>query len=275
MAETIRADSAKTFALMPATMFTAKSLRVLRDRKADKPEAANGRVKALRQVFKFGVAYEHVDKNPARDVPYIQTGSQGFHSWSVDEVDRYEARHPIGTQARLALVILLYTGQRRADAITFGRQHVRAGWLVFTQHKNRNNKPIALEIPIRPELQTIVDASTTGNLTWLITALGKPFTATGFSNKFRDWCDQAGLPHCSAHGLRKAAASRLAEAGKTKAEIMAITGHRTSKEVARYTRAASQKKLAERAFDLDHETEPGEESRGYAWTICPLSRCFC
>ena len=150
MAETIRADSAKTFALMPATMFTAKSLRVLRDRKADKPEAANGRVKALRQVFKFGVAYEHVDKNPARDVPYIQTGSQGFHSWSVDEVDRYEARHPIGTQARLALAILLYTGQRRADAITFGRQHVRAGWLVFTQHKNRNNKPIALEIPIRP-----------------------------------------------------------------------------------------------------------------------------
>ena len=84
----------------------------LRDRKADKPAAAGHRVKVLRRVFAFGVEFEHVERNPARDIPLPKTSSQGFHWWSVAEVQRYEARHPIGTQARLAFAILLYTGHR-------------------------------------------------------------------------------------------------------------------------------------------------------------------
>ena len=88
-----------------------------------------------------------------------------------------------------------------------------------------------------------------------MTSFGRPFKSAGFGNKFRTWCDEAGLPHCSAHGLRKAAATRLAEAGATEQQIMSITGHRTSQEVTRYTRAARQKVLAEQAFALDNQTE--------------------
>ncbi len=238
LAEPISPESARTFGQVPASRITGKAIRVLRDRKADKPAAAGHRVKVLRRVFAFGVEFEHVERNPARDIPLPKTSPQGFHSWSVAEVQRYEARHPIGTQARLAFAILLYTGQRRSDVVNFGRQHVSDGWLRFTQHKNRNREPIALEIPIRPELQAIIDASTTGDLTWLVTSFGRPFKSAGFGNKFRTWCDEAGLPHCSAHGLRKAAATRLAEAGATEQQIMSITGHRTSQEVTRYTRAA-------------------------------------
>src|SRR6266849_5595310 len=73
----------------------------------------------------------------------------------------------------------------------------------------------------------------------LITEYGKPFTANGFGNKFKDWCRQANLPHCSAHGVRKATATALAEAGATPHQIMAITGHQSLEEVERYTKAAN------------------------------------
>jgi len=78
---------------------------------------------------------------------------------------------------------------------------------------------------------------------------GKPFTANGFGNKMREWCDAAGLPQCSSHGLRKAAARRLAEAGCTHAQIKAITGHTTDAEVSRYINAANQEVLADQAMD--------------------------
>lgn len=105
-----------------------------------------------------------------------------------------------------------------------------------------------MEIPIIPEFQQVIDESPTGDLTFLVTAFNRPFTSNGFGNRFRKWCDEAGLQNCSVHGLRKAAAARLAELGCTEQEIMAITGHRTSKEVTRYTRAASQKTRAESAL---------------------------
>jgi integrase len=140
---------------------------------------------------------------------------------------------------------MLYTGQRRSDVVIFGRQHLRDGWLHFTQQKNRSRNPITLAVPVVSELQHIIDATLSDTLTFLVTEFGRPFTANGFGNRFRKWCDEAGLPsECSAHGLRKAAATRLAEAGATESEIGAITGHRTSREVSRYTKAARQKILA-------------------------------
>jgi integrase len=222
----------------------------LRDAKADTPEAANALVKALRQVFKWAVEAELAESNPAKEVPLMNAGSQGFHAWTLDEVCQYEARHPIGTRARLAFALLLYTAQRRSDIVRFGHKMVRDGWLRFTQTKNARRKPVTLEIPILPELQKIIDATMPlGKDTYLVTEFGKPFSADGFGNRFRKWCDDAGLPHCSAHGLRKAGAARLAEFGATDREIMAITGHQTSKEIDRYTRSARQKQLAAKAME--------------------------
>jgi integrase len=69
---------------------------------------------------------------------------------------------------------------------------------------------VTLSLPIRPELKTILDATPSGQMTFLVTAFGRSFTANGFGNWFREKCDEAGLSHCTAHGLRKAAAARLA-----------------------------------------------------------------
>jgi len=81
-----------------------------------------------------------------------------------------------------------------------------------------------------------------------MTEHGKPYTAAGFGVWFHRQCVAAGLSECSAHGLRKAAARRLAEAGCSTHEIAAITGHAALKEVARYTEAVDRKRLAASAM---------------------------
>jgi len=101
-----------------------------------------------------------------------------------------------------------------------------------------------------PELTRIIEATPSSELTFLTTEYGKPFTAAGFGGWFRDRCDEAGLPHCSAHGLRKAGAARAAENGATAHELMAIFGWLTLKEAERYTAAAQRRRLAKNATRL-------------------------
>ncbi|RYI94186.1 MAG: integrase [Acetobacteraceae bacterium] len=232
----------------PVAGMEARHVLKLRDGRADAPEAANSLVKALRAVFRHGVAAGLVAGNPALGVPYLQGDGEGFHAWTREEVEQFEARHPVGSKPRLALALLLYTGQRRSDVILFGRQHVRDGVLTFTQQKNRNRKPVRLSLPIVPELQRIIDATPSAGMVFLNSERGTPYTADSFGNRFRAWCREAGLTSCSAHGLRKAAATRLADLGCSAHEIMAVTGHRTLKEVDRYTREATQKVLAASAM---------------------------
>jgi integrase len=105
-----------------------------------------------------------------------------------------------------------------------------------------------LVIPVVPELAAAIGAATADNLTFLVTRTGAPFTAAGFGNHFREWCNEAGLPQCSAHGLRKAICRRLAEAGCSSLQIAAITGHTTSRLVDHYTAARDQTLLARAAM---------------------------
>ncbi|WP_271615311.1 tyrosine-type recombinase/integrase [Bradyrhizobium sp. CCBAU 51627] len=127
-----------------------------------------------------------------------------------------------------------------------GRQHIRDGRIRFREAKNEHRNPINIDIPVHPALaESIGAANVSNNMTFLLTEFGKPFTANGFGNKFKDWCCQADPPHCSAHGVRKATATALAEAEATPYEIMAITGHQTLAEVERYTKAVRRRKTAD------------------------------
>jgi integrase len=129
-----------------------------------------------------------------------------------------------------------------------GPQHIRDEVLHWTRKKPENSTALELFIPVLPELRSIIEASGRAHLTFLTTAFSRPFTSAGFGNWFRRQCDKAELSHCAFHGLRKAAARRLAEHGCTPHEIAAITGHATLKEIERYTKAASRKRLAESAM---------------------------
>jgi len=115
-----------------------------------------------------------------------------------------------------------------------------------TVHKNRNRFPTIIDIPILAPLQTAIDATdASGRLVFVVTSHGKPFSIAGFGNWFHDRCVEAGLPHCSAHGLRKAGSTRAAEAGATAHQLMAMFGWRSLAEAERYTRAAERKRMAE------------------------------
>ncbi len=129
---------------------------------------------------------------------------------------------------------------------------VRDGWLHWVEWKGRGKKRTRKEraIPILSPLQDSVDACPSGHMTWLVTSYGKPFTSNGFGNWFKRQCVAAGLPHCSAHGLRKAGADSAAENGATEHQLMAIFGWTSPKQAARYTKKASRKKLAGDAMHL-------------------------
>jgi integrase len=116
----------------------------------------------------------------------------------------------------------------------------------------------AIELPIPSELIEIIEATPSGAMTFLMTERGRPFTANGFGNWFRDQCNAAGLPQCSAHGLRKARASILVERGATDRQLMAVFGWESEQQATRYTKAANRKRLAAAAMRLEDQNEnPG------------------
>jgi integrase len=166
-------------------------------------------------------------------------------------VAQFEKRHPAGTKAHLALMLMLYTGQRGSDVIRFGFQHIRGDKIAVRQKKT--DTPLLL--PIAPELAQALKDVPRKNLTFLLTAFGAPFSFNGFGNWFRTRCNEAGLRQCSAHGLRKLAATRMANAGCTDRELMAVFGWRGMSEVSRYVRAADQPRLAEQAFAKGRKSE--------------------
>jgi len=129
-----------------------------------------------------------------------------------------------------------------------GRQHVRNGTLSLRRQKTG----VPFDVPVMPALQVAIDAMQGGdNLTFLVTARGKPFTAAGFGNWFREVCNEGGLPQrCTSHGLRKAAARRLADRGATTTQLMAWFGWKTASEAERYTRGADRKRAATAAGRL-------------------------
>lgn len=247
-AEPVHAGAVEIYRDFPLDRLTTRALEVLRDRKgAALPNAANNRVKVLQALFKWAVhnARALITTDLARPIAKLKAPTGGHHTWTRDEVERYRACWAIGTQERLALELMLLAGLRRSDVVRLGRPHVRDGWLKFRPHKGRNRWDVTVEIPLLPALQRVIDATpSTGELTFIARRDGRPRSAKAFGMWFGKSCDAAGLPHCSAHGLRKAAATEAAESGATTHQLMAIFGWLSVKEAEVYTRAAERKRMA-------------------------------
>lgn len=227
-----------------AAGLTSQKVEALLDKKATTPEAARNLLRMLRMICKAGVRKGLLDNDPTRDVDFEFKPTGGHHTWTEGEIAQYQAHHAIGSMPRLAFDLLLCTGQRRSDVIRMGNDHINDGTITIRQQKTG----VVAEIKISEELRRSIDATPTGIGTFIVTSYGKPFTAAGFGNWFREQCDKAGLPKgCSAHGLRKAAAVRYAEAGYTPHELMATMGWKTLQEPTRYTAAVDRKRLARNA----------------------------
>ena len=144
-------------------MLEPKHVRRLRDELKSTPVVANKRLKALRALFAWAVEDEEAPHDPTAGVRPLKHVSGGFHCWTLAEIEAFEKRHPLGTKARLAIALLLYTACRREDAARLGPQHLRGGRLRYRQAKNEHRNPVDLDIPIHPDPRGRFDATPSGH----------------------------------------------------------------------------------------------------------------
>jgi len=231
---------------------TSDTIRAGRERRKETPHAANNFLKAMRGFFGWAVEEKLVSVDPTKGIKKLvgPNDADGFHVWSQEELDRFESYWAVGTRERLAFDLLLYTGLRRGDAVRVGRQHIRDGTITIRAEKHAKGKLGELvSIPILPPLAASIAATKTGDLTFLVSEAGGPWVKESFGNWFRDACRKAGCPG-SAHGLRKAGATRAAERGATERQLMAIFGWTSAKMAQHYTHAADRVRLARDAAQL-------------------------
>lgn len=243
---------------------TREHINKMMAKRAHTPGAANDMLKKLKILVHFAM-----DQGLRQDDPTARIkkfASTEFHSWTDDELGRFEARWPIGSTARLAFALLLFTGQRRSDVVRMTWTDIEGNAIRVVQKKTGAK----LLVAIHPELAAILAMLSDHQGHILKTSFRKPFAVAGFGNFMADRIAEAGLPErCVTHGLRKTASRRLAEAGCSANEIAAITGHTTLTEVSRYTKAAEQRRLAQSAIDRlssatarieipNHKTEVGK-----------------
>jgi site-specific recombinase XerD len=165
---------------------------------------------------------------------------------------------------------LLQAGQSKCDVVRMGRQHIRNNLMSMPRQKTG----VQFNVEIMPELQKATDAMPpSDHLTFLVTAQGKPFTAAGFGNWFREVCNQAGLPkRCTSHGLRKAAATYFAEKGPTDHQLMAWFGWITISQAQVYTKGANRQLMAQSAAKLISGTGIGKPGNQFAKTKSKSSK---
>lgn len=203
--------------------------------------------KVIRLILKLAVERGWIEVHPMDGLRRPKKAKEGFRAWTWEDIAKFQEKWPTGSRERLALALLLYTGQRRSDVVGMGRQHVKDGKINVVQQKTGKRLAIRLHAALKAELDVVAR----DQLTFLQTQYGEPFTANGFGNWFRAAAKAAGLPaRSNAHGLRKAAAVMLAEAGCTPSQIKAVTGHANLAEVTLYTEAADQERLAAEAIEM-------------------------
>jgi integrase len=216
-----------------------------RDKMADRPSAANHFIEAIKGLFNWAVDAGFVNDNPTTGVKNIKRpNTGGFRQWTEEDILAFKHRWPVGTRERMALEIFINTGLRRGDAARLGRQHVRNGRIKIVTEKTNTQ----IDIPAPRELLRVIDKTMTGDLVFIANSKnGKPMSKAGLGNWFGEAAEKAGVDGSNCHGLRKAAATRLAEAGATIHELNAVFGWSGTAMAARYTQAASRKTLADSA----------------------------
>jgi integrase len=202
--------------------------------------------KELKRLFRYAAKLKWIVTNPVDYVEPISPNNDGHHTWTEQEIHQFQSYWALGTRQRLAMELMLWTAKRVDDARKLGPQHIRRGELISRDSKTQKTNAI----PVSTQLRRAIDAMDDKNLCFVVTMHGKPYSQKGLSQAFSKWCDEAGLLHCTAHGLRKAISRRMAESHATNPEMKSVTQHSDDKELATYTREASQKQLAEKTIKM-------------------------
>lgn len=214
------------------------------DRRKKTPGAANNFLRTLKALFKWAKESDYIDQNPTEGIKKLQYKSDGFPIWTLNEVTQYREKWAIGTRERLAMELLLWTGLRRGDIVRLGKQHIKNNKAMIPTEKGE--QPIY--ITITPELKQLISVSPTGDMALIATESGYPRNKDAYGNWFRKACRAAGVKK-SSHGLRKLAATLLAEAGGTQNELRAAFGWKTDAMARFYTEKADKNRLSSKAAE--------------------------
>lgn len=211
---------------------------------ADRPGAANDLRKKLKGLLNHAQRLEWRESNPVTLTAKYKDGA-GFHDWTDEEIEQYRATHSLGTMARLTLELTLNTAGRRCNVNKIERDHIKHGRINVAHAKGSN----ATSVPMLSTTRAALDAMPVQPIRFLIvTQFGKPFTDAGLGNRVRKWCDDAGLPQCSLHGLRKSISRQMVERGATDAEGQSVTGHKKAATFQHYRAGADRVRLADSAL---------------------------
>lgn len=210
-----------------------------------RPGMANLTKGILNRVFRVSIDAGHWNTNPFARLTAYKIGTR--HTWTEAELLAFEQRWPLGTRERLAYALLLYTGQRVGDVARMHRKDIIKNEIHLVQQKTGTE----LQIPIHAELAKAMKAYGTKGLTLVGDKHGRAIQRNSLSLLMRRAIADAGLERrCTAHGLRKAVLRRMAEGGASSKTLAAVSGHKTLKEIERYTEAANQPKLAKAGLKL-------------------------
>ena len=208
------------------------------------PGQAQHFLNAMRALFRWALKMQLIKVDPTAGIEApARRRDAGIRPWTEEDVAAYESDGRSERGNAYGWTCLLYTGLRRGDAVRLGRQHVRDGIATIKTEKTGT----IVTIPILPVLAETLAAGPCGDLSFIAGARGQPMAKQSFSNEFAIACRAAGVPG-SAHGVRKIAATRAANAGATVAELEAIFGWSGGKMASLYTSAADRQRLAERAM---------------------------
>jgi integrase len=199
----------------------------------------------LIRLFAYAMRLKWIGDNPAKEAELpVAHETKGFHTWTLEELIQFDRKHPFGTKARLAKEIAFWTGLRRGDVATLTVDECRGGRIDTTASKTKKSVNVKIAGPLEAAMEAVTMPE---KGTLLRTEYGKPFAIAGFGNWFKDRCEEAGLPHCTMHGLRKGFTALAAEAGATQQELKAYGQGEQDAEVATYAKKANQKVLADSA----------------------------
>jgi integrase len=219
-----------------------------------RPGMANLTASVLKRLFSYAVKMGMRSDNPFVGIEVYGGGEH--RAWTDREIAAYEAKHPIGTRQRLAFDLLLYTGQRVGDVAAMRRDDLLSGAIPVQQEKTG----AVLSLPVHPNLLRSVKACPADGPSPLNTN-GRPMSKVAITSLVARAALAAGLPRdCKRHGLRKTALTRLAQHGATAHEIRAIGGHKSLREVERYTAAVDQSRLARSAMERLPSEQSGDDS---------------
>lgn len=225
---------------------------------------ANRRRKAWAALCAYGKEAGKLRSNPAANVKLGRKlpRSEGHEPWLPEDIDRFRACHRLGTPARLIFEVLHWTGARISDAVLIGDRMIGSdGVLAYVQAKTGEPAYVPWTNPLptfaqpcepdRAMMFRALGARRQRHFTFLATEYGKTRSEKAIGNLVSEAARTACLTDKTAHGLRVTRAVALADGGASTLQIMAWTGHMTSKEIERYTRRYARRNAVKRLHSAE------------------------